>query len=173
VEIRDMAKEGVVRNNLAATLIKLKRYEESRTEILRAIECKTPYGHAATPWKTYDILCYLERAEGNFKAAQAAREKATELFLAYRRDGGENYSGTGRLCLAFGQALKANQTAEMAATLEVALDMPEIPSSTKSLIPKLQAILAGSRDPELANDPELYYRDAVEVILLVENLNDE
>ncbi|MDQ1355124.1 MAG: hypothetical protein QG657_5434, partial [Acidobacteriota bacterium] len=97
LEIKDMAQEGRARNNMAATLIKLKRYEEARTEILRAIECKEPYGHAVTPWTTYDILCDLERAEGNSQAAQAAREKAIQLFLAYRRDGGENYNPGGAL----------------------------------------------------------------------------
>jgi len=172
-EIRDMAKEGFVRSNLANTLTKLKRYNEARTEILRAIECDKPYGHAATPWKTYDILCDLERAEGNAEAAQAAREKAIQLYLAYRRDGGENYEPSGRLCLAVGQALKENKTTEMAAALETFLKKPGIPSYMKTLIPKLQAILAGSRDPGLADDPELHYMDAVEVRRLIENLNDE
>lgn len=168
VEIRDRAKEGVVRNNLAVTLIKLKRNNEARTEILRAIECKTPYGHAAEPWNAYNVLCDLERAEGNTETAQAAREQAIELFRAYRRDGGENYSGTGRLCHAFSQAIKENKTAEMTVVFEELLNDPDIDDFMRALIPKLQAILAGSRDPELANDPELHYSDAVEVRLLLE-----
>ena len=38
------------------------------------------------------------------------------------------------------------------------------------LIPILQAILDGSRDPALTDNPDLYYRDAVEVRLLLETL---
>ncbi|MCX6584280.1 MAG: TIR domain-containing protein [Candidatus Aminicenantes bacterium] len=170
VEIGDMAKEGLRRNNLANTLIKLKRYNQARTEILRAIECKEPYGHAALPWTSYNILCDLERAEGNAEAAQAAREQAMQLYLAYRRDGGENQTGAGRLCLAVGQAIKANQTAEVAAALEERLKQPGISSLMKTFIPKLQAILAGSRDPGLADDPELWFMDAVEVRRLMEEM---
>jgi tetratricopeptide (TPR) repeat protein len=170
VEINSLADEGLVRNNLAITLIKLKRYNEARTEILRAIECNEPFGHAAEPWNAYKILSDIERAEGNAEAAQATREKAIQLYLAYRRDGGENYTGTGRLCFDFRQALEENKTEEMAAVLEERLKQPGISSLMKTLIPKLQAIIAGSRDPELANDPELYYRDAVEVTLLLEEM---
>ncbi|MCX6583572.1 MAG: tetratricopeptide repeat protein [Candidatus Aminicenantes bacterium] len=173
IEMKYLEKEGLIRSNLANTLIRLKRNEEARTEIIRAIECRKNYGPAAQLWVSYNILCDLERAEGNLQKAQEAREKATELFLAYRRDGGENYSGTGRLCLAVGQALKANQTTEMAAVLEELLNDPEIDDFMRALIPKLQAILAGSRDPELANNLNLDYDDAVEVILLLEDLNDE
>jgi hypothetical protein len=38
------------------------------------------------------------------------------------------------------------------------------------LIPTLQAILDGSRDPALANNPDLHYTDAVEVRLLLDRL---
>jgi tetratricopeptide (TPR) repeat protein len=170
MEIKDVAKEGLSRSNLAIKLIKLKRYAEARTEILRAIECRKEFGHAAQLWVSYDILCDLERAEGNAEAARAAREKAIELYLAYRRDGGENQTGTGRLCLAVRQALKENKTTEMAAVLEAILKEPDLDDAVKVLIPKLQTILAGSRDPELANDPELPYDVAAEVRMLLEEM---
>jgi len=38
------------------------------------------------------------------------------------------------------------------------------------MIPKLQAILQGSRDPALATDPNLDYDDAAELLLLLEAL---
>ncbi len=69
-------------------MIQLRRYDEARREILRAIECDKPYGHAAEPWKTWMILRNLEAATGNARAAEKAREKAVELYTAYRRDGG-------------------------------------------------------------------------------------
>lgn len=40
------------------------------------------------------------------------------------------------------------------------------------LIPTLQAILDGSRDAALADNPDLEYDDAVEVRLLLETLAD-
>jgi len=70
VEINDMAKEGFVRSNLSIMLITLKRYDDARREIHRAIECKKPYGHAAEPWTTWKILCDIEQAEGNREAAE-------------------------------------------------------------------------------------------------------
>ena len=46
----------------------------------------------------------------------------------------------------------------------------EISQSAKALVQKLQAILGGSRDTELATDPELYYTDAAEILFLLERL---
>jgi tetratricopeptide (TPR) repeat protein len=172
-EIKDIANEGVARNNLADTLIQLKRYDEARQEILRAIECKKPYGHAAEPWKTWDILCDLEKAVGNREAVERARDQAIQLYLAYRRDGGENHSGNGRLCHEFREALQENKTGEMASLLSELLNHPEVTTSLKALIPKLQALLAGSRDPGLAADLELDYDDAAEILFLLEELGEE
>ncbi|MFC2154931.1 hypothetical protein ACFLRB_00370 [Acidobacteriota bacterium] len=63
-----------------------------------------------------------------------------------------------------------NKTEEMAAVLAGLAQEPEFPSYLKVLIPKLQAILEGKRDPELAADPELDYTDAAEILFLLENL---
>ncbi len=46
----DKANEGRTRNNLANTLRKLRRLDEARKEIRRAIECKEQFGHASEPW---------------------------------------------------------------------------------------------------------------------------
>jgi tetratricopeptide (TPR) repeat protein len=170
VEIKNMAKEGVARSNLANIFIKLKCYDEARQEIHRAIECKEPYGHAAEPWKICNFLCDLEQAEGNREAACKARDRAIRLYLAFRRDGGENHEPGGRLCYDFWQAIQAQKIEEFATLLEELSNNPKIYSSLKPLIPKLQAILSGSREKELAADPELYYRDAAEILFLLEKL---
>ena len=47
---------------------------------------------------------------------------------------------------------------------------PDVPEYVTVLIPKLQAILGGRRDPALADDPNLDYDDAVELELLLEQL---
>ena len=70
---------------------KLRRLDEARQEIRRAIECKAQFGHAAEPWKTWDILADIETDAGNATAAAEAKGKAIACYLAYRRDGGENH----------------------------------------------------------------------------------
>ena len=169
-EIDQPQKEGFARNNLAIVLIQLERFDEARREILRAIECIEPYGHTAQPWKAFIILHELERAIGNSPKAEAARTWAMELFLAYRRDGGENHNPGGRLALRVGEALASGKTAEVGRELAEWMKRPELPEWAQVLVPVLQQILDGSRDPALASDPRLDYDDAVEVRLLLEGL---
>ncbi len=92
VEGSDTAKEGRARNNLGKTLRKLRRLDEARQEIRRAIECKAQFGHAAEPWKSWSILADIETDAGNPAAAAEAKGKAIASYLAYRRDGGENHA---------------------------------------------------------------------------------
>ncbi len=101
-----MISEGRARNNLANTLIKLQRYDEARRELLRAIECNKPFGHAAEPWKMWDILHDLEQATGNPQAAAQARGQAIQSYLAYRRAGGENQNPGAKLCALVAQAIR-------------------------------------------------------------------
>jgi tetratricopeptide (TPR) repeat protein len=173
VLLSDTFNEGKDRNNLAGTLIALRRYDEARAEIERAIACKEPYGHAAQPWTTWNVLHDLERAAGDEAAAGRARGEARRLYLAYRREGGENQSGGGRLCAAFARAVQAGQRAEMTALLPQLAADPRASESLKALISALQAILAGSRDPALAEDPALNYEFAAEVQLSLEGLGED
>ncbi|MEM8963834.1 MAG: tetratricopeptide repeat protein, partial [Acidobacteriota bacterium] len=170
-EIQDLAAEGRSRNNVAIVLIQLGRHDEAREELERAIECREPYGHAVEPWKTFFLLHALERAVGNGKAATAARQRALDAFLAYRRAGGENHNSDGRLAAAVHHALTSNTTDEIAAQLAELREHPNLPTYRRPLIPALQAILAGSRDSALAEDPALHYTDAAEITLLLEALS--
>jgi hypothetical protein len=169
ISVKDTLKEGTRRNNLAIQLIKLQRYDEARAEIERAIECGKPYGHAAEPWIAWEVLHDLERAVGDPAAAERAWAEARRLFLAYRRDGGENHSPGGRLCAAFYQAVQTGQRAEMAALLQQLTDDPGWQDDeSKALVSALQVILRGSRDQALAENPALTYDFAAEVQLLLE-----
>jgi tetratricopeptide (TPR) repeat protein len=170
VELGDKAKEGLRRNNLADQLITLKRYAEARAEILLAIKCKEPYGHTALPWTSWDILHDLEAAEGNTGAAAQARQKSVDLFLAYRTDNGENHEFGGRLCHRFRQAMKENKGGEITTKLEELANHPDIREYKKLLITKLQAILGGERGTGLWEDEGLFYMDAVEVKMLVNEI---
>jgi len=161
--------EGKSRSNLAITLIKLQRYDEARRELQRALECKQPYGHTAEPWKTWGILQDLEQATGNPQAAVQARRQAVQSYVAYRRAGGENQNPSAKLCAMVAQAIQQGQIAEAEQYLAEYLEADAEPWA-RALIPRLQAILHGARDPALAEDPELAYTDAVELVLLLEGL---
>ena len=166
----DLRYEGSVRNNLAHTLIKLQRYNEARPELLRAIECKQAFGHAAEPWTTWMILHNLEQACGDSEAAGEARGKALAAYLAYRRDGGENHNGMApKLCAAVLEAIKQNKASEIEQEISQLLEKTE-ESYLKALLPKLLSIIAGERGLALAEDEALDYDDAAELILLLEGL---
>ncbi|MDR4505044.1 MAG: toll/interleukin-1 receptor domain-containing protein [Candidatus Scalindua sp.] len=169
-EINDMANEGRVRGNLTITLIILKRYEEARREILRAIECFKPYGHNVEPWRAWDKLREIELAEGNQEAASRARKQSVQVYLACRRDGGEDQNPSARLCVLFEEALKKQKPEEVRKQLDEVANDPKIPVSGKLLVSKLQEILAGSRERELAEDLGLNYADAAEILFLLERL---
>ena len=172
VELNDSASEGVACNNAAASLIRLGRFDEARRELVRSIECEKPLGHAAEPWKTFLILHNLERAVGNAAAAAAARAQAAQAYLAYRRAGGEILSGGKKIFALVAQAVAQGQTNEAASALAAVLGKPDTSDYHKALGPALQRVLAGSRDPALAADPNLDYDDAAELMLLLERLGD-
>jgi tetratricopeptide (TPR) repeat protein len=169
-EIGDLKNEGSARSNVAIVLIQLQRYDEARQEILRAIECKKPYGHAAQPWTTFALLHDLERAVGNAPAAEDARAAAIAAFLAYRRAGGENHDPGARLAAAVGQAVTSGEAAGVVSQLAELGARPDLPEYLSALVPVLQRIVDGSRDPALASTAGLDYDDAVEVGLLLERL---
>jgi tetratricopeptide (TPR) repeat protein len=171
-EIGDLAGEGMAYNNLAVTLSKLQRLEEARQAIRRAIECKAPFGHAALPWTSWDILADIETTAGNSAAAADARHQALAAFLAYRRDGGENQTGSGRLALAVRKALTSEDPADATYLLQQLAADPQAASKLPFLT-AIVAITAGSRDRSLAEDPGLSYDQAAEVLLLIEALEAE
>ncbi len=169
-EIGDQAREGMARSNLAHVLRKLSRLAEARQQIRRAIDCKAQSGHASEPWKTWDILAGIESDDGQPAAAAEAKAQALRCYLAYRRDGGENHSDTGRLALDVAQALKAGEAAAAASLLQQLAADPELPNYARPFIEALQAIVAGSRDPGLADSADLDYTMAAEIRLLLETL---
>ena len=170
VEIKNMADEGRVRGNLSITLITLKRHKEARQEIQRAIECFKPYGHSVEPWRAWDKLREIELADDNQEAAAQAREQAIQLYLAFRRDGGEDQNPGARLCTLFDDAMGGQPPDEVKKHLDEVAKDPKIPDEGKLLISKLQFVLTGSREKKLASDPNLNYIDAAEILFLLEKL---
>lgn len=170
VESHDMAKEGLRRSNLAIRLRKLRRYDEARQEIRRAIECSTPFGHAAEPWKSFSVLAEIELEAGNPAAAAQAKREAIASYLAYRRDGGENHFVDGRISLAVTQSLLAGSATDAAGLLQRLAATPEGTGALRTFVHALQAVVAGSRDRALADAPELDCTMAAEILLLIETL---
>ena len=170
VELGDLAKEGLRRSNTADTLGKLKRYDEARSEIMRAIECKRQFGHAAELWKTFDILHDIETADGNHAAARKAWTQAREAYLAYRRQGGDAQSFGGKLADVVLGLISQQKTGDIQPLFNQLANDPNAPDSFKQLIQAMITILDGSRDPALADDPGLYYRDAAEILFFMERL---
>ncbi|HSL82819.1 MAG TPA: tetratricopeptide repeat protein, partial [Thermoanaerobaculia bacterium] len=169
----DRANEGRARSNAALRLLDIERRDEARRELQRSIECGAPHDHAAKPWKTFNLLRRLEQADGNEKEAAAARDDAVQAYLAFRRDGGENHSPGGKLAAAVHGALSQGEpeaVEKLADELAHLRESPDLPDWAPPLIPALQALLAGSRDPALAADPALDYDDAADLLLLLERL---
>jgi tetratricopeptide (TPR) repeat protein len=171
VELRDMASEGRTRNNLANTLRRLRRLDEARHESLRAIECHAQFGHATEPWKTWYSLANVETDSGNRAAAGAARAKAIARYLAYRRDGGENHDGPGRLVVDVIEALRAGGAGAALSFLQQLTADPEL-THFVPFARALEAVVAGSRDRAIAADPNLEYVMAAEILFLIETLEE-
>jgi tetratricopeptide (TPR) repeat protein len=161
--------EGLGLNNLALTLVKLRRYDDARRELRRAVECLSPYGHAGQLWKTWHLMHALERTAGNPEAAARARELSVESYLDYRRAGGQSGLFGAELCELAARSIPQGDTRELEKLLDE-LSSEGTPATGKVLRSKLQAILGGARDAALADDPELYYQDAAELRLLLERL---
>ncbi len=162
-------KEGAARSNLANALIQLRRYAEARPEILRAIECKSPFGHAAEPWTTWATLHHLEIADGQPAAAAEARGKAMQAYRAYRAQGGVSQSNGYQLIEVTDQAIQQGQAEALVPELRQ-VGEGNVPLVVKVLVRQLLAVLGGSRSPALADDPELDFMDAVELGLLLEGI---
>lgn len=173
VESGDVAKEGLRRNNLGDTLRELRRLDDARQEIRRAIECGAQFGHASSPWVSWAILANIETDAGNPIAAADAKRKAIDCYHAYRRDGGENHDRPGRIAFAVTQSLLAGDPATAASLLQQVAADPDLPSHARTFIQALQAIVAGSRDRALAAAPELDFRMAAEILLLIETLEQQ
>ena len=84
-------------------------------------------------------------------------------------DGGENHHPAGRISLAVTLALRNGDQVDAATLLQQLAANPEA-AVLLPFIGALQAVVAGSRDPALADQPELDYTMAAEILLLIETL---
>ena len=170
-EIQDVTNEGKARTGLALVFEKLGRFDEARREIGAAVAFNSQSGASAEPWKSFEILRRIERAAGNADAAEAARRRAIESYGEYRRSGGVEKSIGGRLCFFVAQAVAGGEVEEARKALNRIRERPDLPDNYHAaFLPALEALLAGDRDPTLADDPRLHYADAAELRLLLARL---
>ena len=120
---------------------------------------QTPFGHAAEPWTSWDILAGSRRTPATPPPPRRRRRKAIACYLAYRRDGGENHYRRRPPRLrrdpipAAGNAPRPSPFSS---------NSPPIPNAACRLLPfirALQAIVAGNRDRTLADAPDLDLHD--------------
>ena len=169
-EIGDLAREGRQRCNLAVVLTKLRRLDEARQEIRRAIECTAPFGHASEPWSAWAIAAEIETRAGDATAATEAKRKSIEHYLAYRRDGGENHEPEGRISLAVTQALLSGDPEAALSLLQQIATDPNLPTWLAPFVRALRSVVTGDRDRKIAETPDLDYTMAAEILFLIETL---
>ena len=169
-EIGDAANEGRVRSNLAMTLRKLRRLDESRQEIRRAIACNAQFGHAVEPWKSWAILADIETDAGNPAAAAEAKSQGHRLLPRLPPRRRREPQPEGRISLGVTQALLAGDSADAASLLQQLAAHPDAAGPGATFIHALQAIVAGSRDRTLADAPELDCTMAAEILFLIDTL---
>lgn len=172
VKLQDQSREGLLRRLLADTLIRLQRFDEARRELHRAIKCNELYGLSSQIWRDWGLLYDLEQACDNPQAAAQARQQAIKDYLAYRRAGGQSLFTVTQLCAYAARSIPQGDTTELEKEL-AEWSESDSPPSFKLMISKLRAIVQGSRESALADDPELEFHDAVELQLLLEALNSQ
>jgi tetratricopeptide (TPR) repeat protein len=172
VKLSNQMAEGAVRNNLGITFLKLRRFDDARRELLRAIECNKPFGHSGRLWNSWGHLHNLERVVGNAAVAAEARRNAVESYMAYRRDGGETLTQYAAIYSLVTEGIKHGNLNEMEQQLAARAKEATHPHEIV-LIAKLQMLISGNRSPQIADDPNLDHRDAVELILLLESLEEQ
>lgn len=170
IRLQDSFKEAAARQNLAITLADLKRYDEARQEIERAVECASPFGHAAKLWKSWAFLELMERSIGNADAAAAARQQAFQTYTAYRHEGGFSESDIAPLYRFAERLIQYGATAAATKLLDQIVGGKASPHHAR-ILAKIKDILGGNLDSTFSADPELSVIDAAELALILERLS--
>ncbi|HMT94593.1 tetratricopeptide repeat protein [uncultured Thiothrix sp.] len=167
--IGDKRHECIVRGNLGNALIKLRCYEDARKELIRAIDCGQYFDSEAELWRVWGNLYMLEKAENNSREAWIAWQEAVKKRVSYRLNGGENNTDAGYLCESFCKTIlhEGGHAASRLVAIELA---DETWGNCIILLNKLAKIALGERSPKLAEDEQLHYEWAAEVLLVLDRL---
>lgn len=171
VELGDAPREGVIRSNMADALIKLERFDDAKRALSRAVECEAPQGHAAEPWKTWNILRRLHEATGHPQESTEAYDRALDSYTAYRQAGGASQSAWAPVCTLAVDAILSNTKEEAHGVIADLLRRSDLLPADQACIATLAKIIDGERDIDLAHNPQLSYLDSAELLLLLESLS--
>ncbi len=168
VKLRNTDGERHARLNLSNVLLELGRNNDARQELTQIIKSEDRLNHLAF---ASDNLSKIEASEGDTDAAEKTTRKAIHFYLDFRRQGGEEYLAECHLASHLTEHLM-NMEAQAAETLlkDNRTDYEEV--GFGNYIDALQAIVSGSRDRALTDDPELRYTMAAEILLLIETLEN-
>jgi tetratricopeptide (TPR) repeat protein len=164
LRLNDLMGEGLGRQGVALVWLRLDDFDEARKEIKLAATQLESIGFSVSPWKALAILHLIEISAGNLTEAWVAWQQARDAYLAYRQQGGYAQSYGGKLVDHVLGLLAQQQVDEIQSLFEQLTSDPEASASRKQLIQAMVAILNGSRDPALADDPTLDYDHAAEVL---------
>jgi hypothetical protein len=92
--------------------------------------------------------------------------------MAYRREGGETLSPNAAIYSCVDEGIRQGNLTELEQQFAARAD-EATHTHERALIAKLQILMKGERSPVLADDPRLDHRDAVELILLLESLQEK
>ncbi|HRI70332.1 MAG TPA: tetratricopeptide repeat protein [Polyangium sp.] len=171
-ELGDGASAAMFRSNLGVVLYDLGQLGEARELLKAALAVKLQLGPAAEPWKTWQPLAKVEHDAKRPDEAAHARAQAISTYRAYRLAGGDTIDGQTSLVVAMGALLTQKDPDAAGALLQKlhAVARNQAPEESLALVRALDAIVAGERDPKLAEDPELDPMVVVELQLLLEKL---
>jgi len=174
VELCELAGDAVGKGkklcNLSDTLNRLKNYDEAKQSIYQALSCVEGHGAPAEPWRCWDVLARIETAIGNIAEAGIARTKAIEMFIDFRKAGGENNTSHGILLREIEEAVaKEYNLAGIRDRLHNLINDP-CWSESSTFINSLHEICNGEQARKLAEDPRLTYIEAAEILLLIETI---
>jgi len=96
-ELGDTFREAGARHNLAEAYHAIGRLDDAREQLECSIELLDPFGFSAQPWKAWAVLHDVERDGGRAAEADRALRRARDLYLQYRRAGGQPLDGATRL----------------------------------------------------------------------------
>ena len=170
VQLGYVPEEGAVRSNMADVLIEQGKFTEAQVELERAIECEQAQGHAAEPWKTWNIVRRLHNKMANKEAESDAYNHAISSYTAYRQAGGSSQSAWAPICTLVLDAIKSKNYGKAENVLNKLLTRQDLLESDQLCIRTLKEIIGGNHSPTLADNIQLNYLDAAELKLLFESI---
>jgi tetratricopeptide (TPR) repeat protein len=163
--------ESNARANAAHILIKLKRFKEANAEIVRTIDCEKNFEKKEEPWKTFDYLSQIEAGLGNETASLQALERARNIYIAHCGSSGTRAPFSGHLFHDVRSTLQTGRPTGLSGMLDAISDDPSFTPAMRAAALALNAVLNGSRDKRIASDPRLHFTDALEMEILINELN--